>query len=318
VRAVRVVAAVLVVTVLAALPQGPAVVAAPAGGLPSGALAAREDGSPPGFTGSTDLRPYWRQNLFRRIWFDQRPLVVSWWPAELARPQFSGTLGFTTFVALTSDWGDTGGLDVRIERSIHDACGSGCTSAGNALTTLGNWPVLAAGMGIAWWAGERAGNERLAEASSLGLEALATTGLWNEALKQLTARARPPGGSLGSFWNYGEPPPGQEVGSFPSGHAQIAFTVAAVYATVYRDRPWVAWLAYGTASAISLGRVALGRHFPTDVIVGGMLGASIGRFTVARARGEPNAGHALRLVQGWRPAVDPGRGIYALSWARSW
>lgn len=116
-QAVRVVAAGLVVTVLAALPQVPVVVAAP------------EDGSPAGSPAATDIRPYWRQNLVRRIWFDQRPLVVSWWPAQLARPQFSGTLG--------------------------------------------------------------------------------------------------------SFWNYGEPPPGQEVGSFPSGHAQVAFTVAAVYATIY-------------------------------------------------------------------------------------
>jgi undecaprenyl-diphosphatase len=266
----------------------------------------------------SDVRPYWRQNLFRRIWFDQVPLLVTWWPAELARPNFSGPLAATTVVALTSDWGENGGLDVSMERWIHESCGGGCTSASNALTTLGNWPVLAAGMGIAWWAGARAGNERLAEASSLGLEALATTGLWNEALKHLAARARPPGGSLGSFCNYGSPPPGQEIGSFPSGHAQIAFTVAAVYAGVYRDRLWVAWVAYGAASMISLARVTLGRHFPSDVIVGGMLGASIGRFTVARARGEPNAGRALRLVQGWRPAVDPGRGVYALYYVRAW
>jgi membrane-associated phospholipid phosphatase len=307
VRAIRVAALVLVVTVLAV----------PAPGLE--ARAGDADPAPsPGAEAGPEVRPYWRQNLFRRIWFDQRPLVVSWWPAELARPNFSGPLAATTVVALTSDWGDTGGVDVRLERWLHDACGTGCTNASDALTTLGNWPVLAAGMGIAWWAGARAGNERLAEASSLGLEALATSGLWNEALKQLTARARPPGGSLGSFWNYGGAPPGQEVGSFPSGHAQIAFTVAAVYATAYREKPWVAWLAYGAASAISLGRVALGRHFPTDVIVGGMLGASIGRFTVARARGEPNAGRALRAAQAWRPDVDPGRGVYALYWVRTW
>ncbi len=265
-----------------------------------------------------ESRPYWRQNLFRRIWFDQRPLVVSWWPAELSRPQFSAPLGFATFVALTSDWGENGGIDVRIEQRIHDACGSGCSSASDALTSLGNWPVLAAGMGIAWWAGARSGNERLAEASSLGLEALATTGLWNEALKQLTARARPPGNSLGSFFNYGDPPPGQQVGSFPSGHAQIAFTVAAVYASVYSDVLWVSWVAYGTASMISLARVALGRHFPSDIVVGGMLGASIGRFTVARARGDPRGGRALRSLQGWLPVIDLERRSCAVYYTCSW
>ena len=306
-QAVQSVARTLVGTLLAVLPPGGVAFAAqPA------AEAAASQAAP------AVLRPYWRQSLFRRIWFDQRPLVLCWWPAELARPNFSGPLAAATAVALTSDWGETGGADVHLERWLHDACGTGCTNASDALTTLGNWPVLAAGMGIAWWAGARAGNERLAEASSLGLEALATTGLWNVALKRLTARVRPPGDSLGSFWNHGGAPPGQQVGSFPSGHAQIAFTIAAVYATVYWDDPWVAWLAYGTASAISLGRVALGRHFPSDVIVGGMLGASIGRFTVARARGEPNAGRALRAVQAWRPEIDPGRGVFALYWVRSW
>jgi membrane-associated phospholipid phosphatase len=301
----------LVVTFLAVLSPGRGPLAAPS----DPEAAAPVDAEP---AAPAEPRPYWRQNLFRRIWFDQRPLLLDWWPAEFSRPNFSVPLGFTTLVALTSDWGDTGGIDVQVERAIHDECGSGCTSASNALTRLGDWPVFAVGMGIAWWAGAHAGNERLAEASSLGLEALATTGLWNEALKQLMARARPPGGSLGAFWNYGGAPPGQELGSFPSGHAQAAFTVAAVYATVYRDRPWVAWLAYGTASMISLARVSLGRHFPTDVIVGGMLGASVGRFTVARAHGDPHAGPALRGLQGWQPVVDPVRESYALYWARSW
>ncbi len=124
--------------------------------------------------------------------------------------------------------------------------------------------------------------------------------------------------TLGSFWNYGPSPSGQEIGSFPSGHAQIAFTVAAVYAGVYRDRPSVAWLAYGTASLIALSRVALGRHFPSDVVVGGILGASIGRFTVARAHGDPRGGRMLGALGAWRPAIDPDRGTYALYWTRRW
>ena len=294
-----------------------AVLAVPAPGLE--VRAGDADPAPPRRADAgPEVRPYWRQNLFRRIWFDQRPLVVSWWPAELARPEFSGPLAATTVFALTSDWGADGGLDVSMERWIHASCGGGCTSVSHGLTSLGNWPVLAAGMGIAWWAGARAGNERLAEASSLGLEALATSGLWNEALKHLTARARPPGDSLGSFWNYGPSPSGQEIGSFPSGHAQIAFTVAAVYAGVYRDRPSVAWLAYGTASLIALSRVALGRHFPSDVVVGGILGASIGRFTVARAHGDPRGGRMLGALGAWRPAIDPDRGTYALYWTRRW
>ena len=61
--------------------------------------------------------------------------------------------------------------------------------------------------------------------------------------------------------------------SFPSGHATIAWAMAVVLA---RKEPRLKWLFYGLAFLISFSRIFLGKHFPLDVIAGGVLGVGIG------------------------------------------
>jgi undecaprenyl-diphosphatase len=58
---------------------------------------------------------------------------------------------------------------------------------------------------------------------------------------------------------------------FPSDHATGAFAVAT--AIFLRDRRWGA-LALVAAAVLSVGRVAIGVHFPGDVIAGAALGAA--------------------------------------------
>jgi len=57
--------------------------------------------------------------------------------------------------------------------------------------------------------------------------------------------------------------------SFPSGHSQAAFTVAAFFALWYRRHRLAL---YSGAAVIALSRVYLGVHFPSDIIVGGLWG----------------------------------------------
>lgn len=63
--------------------------------------------------------------------------------------------------------------------------------------------------------------------------------------------------------------------SYPSGHAAASFAMALVLGLSFRKRRvWVA--ALGLAALIALSRVYLGHHYPSDILAGGVLGASIG------------------------------------------
>jgi undecaprenyl-diphosphatase len=60
--------------------------------------------------------------------------------------------------------------------------------------------------------------------------------------------------------------------SFPSGHTlhAVAFTLVAV--AYY---PWLAWLAVPFTLLVATSRVMLGLHYPSDVVAGALIGATI-------------------------------------------
>ena len=102
------------------------------------------------------------------------------------------------------------------------------------------------------------------------------------ALKMLVARARP------DLW----PSPITETTyAFPSGHALgssaffplLAWTVFA--ARSKRKWPWMA-LAVAAAFIVGVGRLYLGLHWPTDVLVGWGLGFSIAAGAIASLRSD--------------------------------
>ena len=69
--------------------------------------------------------------------------------------------------------------------------------------------------------------------------------------------------------------------SFPSGHATVAFATASVIAA--RSSGWlVPTVAYTVATLVAFDRVNDRQHFPSDVIAGGIIGITIGRFIVHR------------------------------------
>ena len=66
--------------------------------------------------------------------------------------------------------------------------------------------------------------------------------------------------------------------SFPSGHATIAFAAAFILAKKHKK---IAWVYYLLATLISFSRIYLGKHYPSDILAGMLLGLLIGYMSLA-------------------------------------
>ena len=107
-------------------------------------------------------------------------------------------------------------------------------------------------------------NERQRETGFLSGESAIDSIAIVQALKYMTDRERPfQDNGRGQFWQGGK--------SFPSEHAAISWAVAGTFAHEYPS-PFVKFLAYGAATAISASRITAKQHFPSDVFVGMAIG----------------------------------------------
>ena len=98
---------------------------------------------------------------------------------------------------------------------------------------------------------------------------------------------------------------------FPSDHATAAFAIAVAIAL--RKRGW-GIAALGAATILAIGRVAIGVHYPSDVLAGAALGAAAaGVLWIAPIRAQVDA--LADLLGGyWDRVLDWGAGRIGLSW----
>ena len=127
----------------------------------------------------------------------------------------------------------------------------------------GNILYLAAGVGLPLLSDGHYGRTH----SLRVLDALGTSVLLSEALKNLVHEKRPDSDSHDSF---------------PSGHATAAFAVATVESDLH---PHQAALWYLGAALISWSRVRLRRHTTGDVLAGAVIGTGTARVEVNQPRG---------------------------------
>ena len=119
------------------------------------------------------------------------------------------------------------------------------------------------GLLLLWWLGNEYWKQR---ALALGAGILVTA-LVVMAIK-FTVRRRRPEGQWGQIYRSTDPH------SFPSGHAARSMMLAVM--ALGLGPLWLGLLLLAWAPLVSLARVMLGVHYPSDVIAGMALGAVLG------------------------------------------
>jgi len=103
------------------------------------------------------------------------------------------------------------------------------------------------------------GNDKMYETGKMASAGFVESGLLAFALKETIRRARPLNKNAED--------------SFPSGHSTVSFTLATIVSHQYpRLRVPIYLMAIGTG----FSRIYLGKHYPSDVLAGAVLGTLVG------------------------------------------
>src|SRR6516225_9195076 len=124
--------------------------------------------------------------------------------------------------------------------------------------------ALVGGAGGMWLLSHETHNEHWRETGFLSGEAALNSLVVVEGMKYSFGRQRPDeGNGTGQFFQGGV--------SFPSEHAAAAWSVAGVVAHEYPG--WFPkMMAYGLATLVDISRIKAQKHFPSDVLVGTVIG----------------------------------------------
>jgi len=149
--------------------------------------------------------------------------------------------------------------------------------------------AMIGGAGGMWVLGHANHNEHWSETGFLAGESVLNSFVAVEGLKYSLGRERPfQGNGSGAFFQSGST-------SFPSSHAAAAWSVAGVIAHEYPS-PFTKVMAYGLASLVTVSRVKARQHFPSDVLVGSVLGDLVGQSIYSRHHDADLGGGEWRSV----------------------
>ena len=153
---------------------------------------------------------------------------------------------------------------------------------------------MAAGAGGMYFLGLMTDNDRQRETGFLSGEAAIDSLAAVEILKYATGRQRPyQANANGQFWKGGT--------SFPSEHAAGAWAIAGILAHEYPS-PFLKFLSYGMATAVSVSRINAKQHFPSDVLVGSAIGYLVSSYVYGHHHNPDLRGGTWEI-----PAIRPDR-----------
>ena len=134
-----------------------------------------------------------------------------------------------------------------------------------------------------------AGNQRFQDAAFTSLQSLVYAGVLTGTLKGVFGRFRPE--ADGGAYRFD---PWSGNASFPSGHTTAAFAVITPWVLYYPHVATYGLFAISTSTAVA--RVALDKHWPTDVLAGAAIGFFTARYLTQRHRGTSAEGPRLNVT----------------------
>ena len=182
---------------------------------------------------------------------------------------------------------ELGAIDRAVYQAVADTPSPELDGAFRRLSTAADhsrlWLGIAASMALL-------GGSRGRRAAFEGLLAIGTTSAAvNLGIKPLARRPRPARAEPAPFGDRYVPMPTST--SFPSGHAASAFAFASAIA---RETPRLAVPIGLLAGAVAHSRVHTGVHYPSDVVIGSILGAGTAAMVTASCDALPGAAVRLR------------------------
>jgi len=215
----------------------------------------------PSPTPAVQATPSLEREFFKNILRDQKAIWTAPLHLQRADAKWMVPSGIGLMALITTDR-MTGDEISEFHRQV---------KASKIISYPGSTYGVAAVAGTFYFVGRTKNNARARETGILSAEASVNSLLVVHALKGITQRARPQTGrDRSEFLDGGD--------SFPSGHSVQAWSVATIIANEYHDHRVVQVAAYGIASAVSVARFTVGKHYLSDVLVGSALGYGIGQY----------------------------------------
>lgn len=209
---------------------------------------------------------------------DTKTLVTS--PARWERSDFN------TALAIVAATGAIMAVDDEIQETIQHNRSSTLTSISSVTREFGNISLVVPALVGTYAIADSKGDERLKHTALLAIESNVVSGvLFVMTLKKLGGRHRPRDHYPSDTWE--GPIQNDSHYSFPSGHATVAFSTAAVVSEHYGHVPYVTPISYGLATVTSLSRMYDNKHWASDVF----FGAALGYFTAKAIMRYHNAAH---------------------------
>ena len=166
-------------------------------------------------------------------------------------------------------------FDEPLARSVQNRASAATNRMSGIVTPFGSWAAWATS-GALVVSGIALREGRVTTMGREAIEACLIASLMTDVLKPVAGRERPFQSANETVFH-----PFSSHDSFPSGHATVAFAFASVVSA--RSSGWVIPAAsYTLASLVAYSRVNDRRHFPSDVLAGGLIGTAVGRFIVHR------------------------------------